>query len=501
MDLGSSYVPPELLVNIIRNLPREDIKNLRRVCTTLNSFAAPFLFETLYISSRMKDREIFTAVSEHPIFSQSVQKVIYDSTNIAGIRMTRAAYSSFFHPATGLFRGGKTYTKAAVRRGYSSFQASYLQQIRLAGFCGDELTHPDDKHTLPDDFSLLLEDLDNLYGLAKFLPDDLVRLVQGLPRMSNVRHFEISDRRHSRNLQRYAHRYPDGEGKDLRDVTFSIKNEGTRGIDEVILDPRQWPSSFEEYDIPGWSLSWYRGFHVLTQAASMIRMKTLESFEVQRDCRVSGLTLQLFNLLPRQLHHTTNAFSSLRSLSLKVHTLYADSNQDFQDNLSRLSQVFASAKQLECLDFRFDMIPEFEFDIIPDFERIIGGLYWPKLRKVTFGYMNLTKPSFLKFFNKHCRTLRSLRLQETLLPDGTQNPSAVWEKIFQGMALVKPALTCFTFQSEECTKPYYYIHYCNALELQRFLRAGGPAKIKSSCQQEDEHEQDDDDHLSKYHDI
>ena len=501
MDLGSSYVPPELLVNIIRNLPREDIKNLRRVCTKLNCFAAPFLFERLYISSRLKDRETFTAVSEHPIFSQSVQKVIYDSTNIAGIRMTRVAYSSFFHPADGFFRGGKKYTKAAVRRGYSSFEASYLQQIRLAGFCGDELTHPEDRYTLPDGFSLLLEDLDNLYKLAKFLPDDLVRLVQGLPRMSNVRHFEISDRRHSRNLQHYAHRYPDGDADGLKDITFSIKNEGTRGIDEVILDPRPWPSSFEEYDIPGWSLSWYRGFHVLTQAASMIRMKTLESFEVQRDCRASGLTLQLFNLLPRQLHHTTNAFSSLKSLSLKVHTLYADSNQDFEDNLCRLSQVFASAKQLECLDFRLDMIPDFEFDVIPNFEKIIGGLYWPKLHKVTFGYMNLTEPSFLNFFNKHCQTLRSLRLEEILLPEEIQNPSAVWEKIFRGMALVNSALSCFTFQSSEYNKPYSYIHYCNASELQSFLSAGGSAKIPSSCQQKEEHKQDDDNHTPKDWDV
>lgn len=502
MDFGFVFIPPELLANIVRDLPLRDIKSVRRVCHILGDVATPFLFVELYISSHLTDRENFTAVSEHPIFSQSVQKVIYDSTNISpedvweDIRMSKASYTRFFH-AGGYGRGGKRYTKAAVRRGYRSFEASYKQQAALAEYSDDELTHPNEAGTRPHDFSSILEDVDRFPEVARFLPDDLVRLARGLSRMPNIRHFEISDRRHARNSNRYRHRYADVSQHGINHLTFWIKNEGTRGIDEVIMDPRPWPGSHEKYDVSGWGPSWYRGFYVLTQAASITKMKTLESFEVHRDCTASGLSLLVFSMPPRQLHHTANAFANLKSIKLKIQNI--EGVLEYPE--SSLSRVLASAQQLECLDIRVDEAYEAWVEGTTTFEKVIGDLYWPKLHQATFGYMTLSESSFLPFFRKHRHILRSLHLEQVHLPfptDASFPPQ--WARIFQAMALDGSALSCLTLRSERPHLPSpICVHCCHAAAMQSFLKSGGVEKPVIPCPRPDEHMWDEEFRCLKLH--
>lgn len=499
MDFGSLFVPPELLTNIVEELPLTDIKSLRQVCHTLSDVATQFLFQELYISCRLKDRENFTKVSEHPIFSRSVQRVIYDSTNISrsgrfqGHCKNKASYERFFH-AGGNLRGGKQYTKAAVQRGFLTMEELYRQQAALAAYHGDEMTHQKDQGTRPNDFSEILRDINRFPEVVKFLPDDLARLVHALPRMPNIWCFEISDCRYAQNRRRYRHRDANNSIEN-RDVTFWIKNEGTRGIDEVIIDPRPWPSNHEEDhdeesdEDTDWDLSWYRGFFVLTQAASITKMRNLERFEVRRDCAGSGLPLEIFYMPSGQLRHTMNAFANLKSIELKI----AGPDQwQYYPSPSTLSQVLASAKQLEYLDLRLNVSYEtFDSGTLP-FDQLLGDPYWPKLRHATFSNMSLTQSPFLRFFIKHHQTLRSLRLEQVCLAlEFTQgDEEATYSRlgrILQSIALDDSVLSSFTFRSGGYIGTPIRIHCCDAAAMPNFLKSWDVNKPAFSCPQYEDH--------------
>ena len=501
MDFGSLFVPPELLTTIVEELSLTDIKSLRQVCHTISDVATQFLFQELYISCRLKDRENFTKVSEHPIFSQSVRRVIYDSTNISragvfqGHCKNKGSYARVFHPG-GALRGGKEYTKAAVQRGFFSMEELYRQQSALAKYREDELTLEKDRDTRPKDFSKILRNVDRFPEVAKFLPDDLVRLVQGLPHMPNIWCFEVSDSRYAQNRRRYRHRDANNSIGN-RDVTFWIKNEGTRGIDEVIIDPRPWPSNHEEShneesdEDPDWDLSWYRGFFVLTQAASITKMKNPERFEVQRDCAGSGLPLEIFDMPSRQLRHTMNAFANLKFIELKISG--PDQWRWFPLPRSALSNVLASAKQLEYLDFRLDESYEtWQSGTLP-FDQLFGDPYWPKLRQATFSNMSLSQSPFLRFFIKHHQTLRSLRLEQVCMAyEFTEwNEEVTYSRlgwILKSMALDGSVLSSFTFRSGVGYRDApIRIHCCDAAAMPNFLKSWDANKSAFSCPQYEEH--------------
>lgn len=481
-------MPLEILTNIIRNLPLKDIKNLRQACRTLDSIAVHFLFKEIYLSSQLRDRERLTAVSEHPIFSKSVEKVIYDSTFItprslfANGRMNKSNYLNTCYPGL----GGKDYTRVAVLRGFQSFEASYLQQETLADYDDDELTHRRFEDSHPSNFSSLLESIEDFPKVAQFLPDDLIRLVQSLPRMPNVRHFEISDCRYTRDPDRYRRQCVLGGSSSVRDMTFCIRNEGTRGVEEVILDPRPW---FDQDEVGRMRImsSCFRGFYVLTQAASMTKRENIESFRVLRDSTESGLPSQTFFMRTRQLYHAEQAFCYLKSIKLKI--CHVDMVHPFSPN--RFSTILASAKQLKDLDICLDhKSSPASRNKIPTFNKIIGIQYWPELRSATFGSMNLGDASFLHFCRNHRHTLTSLRLERVSLPsnltdqpDDGAPPLPKWHRMFKAMAHPDSVLSVFTFRDIDASETEY-LHSCGDRDaLYNFLESGGASTLPTSCLQ------------------
>lgn len=72
-------LPNEITLMILEYLPKYDLKHVRLVCKLLASLAAKSLIETLYISPRSKDMDVFDGVTRHPEFSKSVKHLFYDT--------------------------------------------------------------------------------------------------------------------------------------------------------------------------------------------------------------------------------------------------------------------------------------------------------------------------------------------------------------------------------------------------------------------------------------
>lgn len=63
------YVPSELCIEIFRGVSKSDLKSIRLVLKKLNTLSSPLLFTRVYTSLHLKDLEVLSAISRHPILS------------------------------------------------------------------------------------------------------------------------------------------------------------------------------------------------------------------------------------------------------------------------------------------------------------------------------------------------------------------------------------------------------------------------------------------------
>lgn len=488
-------MPAEILVEIIQCLPKKDIKSVRRTSKGLHDIATRYLFDSLYISCRLKDREAFTAISEHPVFRHLVTELVYDSTNISFLEgqeqfnLNKTSYTRFL---TGCQSSPRPieFSKAALGRGFKSFAVRFEEHQALAEYDGEELTHwspfrrPPGSRRSDDNFSSLLMDKSNLPTVLNYLPDDLARLLKGIPRMPKLKHFVISDTRYAENTKHRVHSCWDYEGGDIKELTLTINNKGVRGADEIILDPRPWPSRLEEWPPGDCDRTWYRGFPVLMQAASMLNMTTLESFTVERDCPRSGISHVMFHMSPQRLRHTMNSFSHLKTIQLKIHTTQFEGMR-WRDTVASgcLAHILEAARHLQELDLRLDSL-SCEKDYLVPFGKIVGVGCWPSLRKVALANLalNLDQNGFLQFFERHRQTLCDLWVENVaILSDtrtSTNGPKQIhehWVQTFRSMANDDIRLRNFSFldaylPSENNLGPF---HSCNSATIVGFLCSGG----------------------------
>lgn len=474
-------MPAEIMVEIIRRLPKKDIKSIRQTWKCLHAIATRYLFASLYISSRLKDRESFTAVSEHPVFRHLVTELVYDSTNISFLEgqeqfnLNKTSYTKFLKGCQSSPRP-IGFSKAALGRGFKSFAVRFEEHQTLADYDREELTHlspfrrPPESRRSDGNFSSLLMDKSSLPAVANYLPDDLVRLLKGPPRMPKLKHFVISDTRYAKNTKHRVHSCWDYEGGDIRGLTLTINNKGVRGADEII---EEWP--------PGdCDRTWYRGFPVLMQAASMLGMTTLESFTVERDCPKSGISHIMFHMSPEGLRHTMNAFSHLKTIQLRIHTTHFEGMR-WRDTVvnGSLAHVLEAAKYLQDLDLRLDSLScETDYPVL--FGKIVGSGCWPNLRKVVLANLalNLDQNRFLRFFNRYYQTLHDLLVEDVVILSDTRHlfnwPKHIhenWVQTFQSMGNDNIRLRKFSFLDTYflSENKFGLFHSCDATTIVRFF--------------------------------
>lgn len=75
-------LPGEILNQIISNLPNIDIKNLRQTCIYFKDIARPRI-NRLFLSTNLKDIQVFRAVADHEIYRHEVTEIIYNDVRFS----------------------------------------------------------------------------------------------------------------------------------------------------------------------------------------------------------------------------------------------------------------------------------------------------------------------------------------------------------------------------------------------------------------------------------
>ena len=509
MRFGTKHVPNEILSSVAGQLPVKDIRNLRLTCKGFEAVASRYLIRSLWISPASADQQKMLAVAQHPVFCKTIVEIKYDASWSVredpekSAPFSQASYIRRFCGKWATRALGFSVSKAAATRGYKQYMQRKDEEDTLATvYTGPDLTRYRDHDSLPDQFSILLQQPKSHNQVAQYLPSDLATLIKTLPRMPKIRHFVVSDCRYSRT-HGYCNLYSGFDNWDFcKDLNYAFDHRGIRGSDAFVLKPRPWISNNEEY-VPMSYRQVYRGFPVMLQAASMMGMTSLESFSIERDSDDSGLSCQLFDMSPSELHHSLRAFNYLRNLTLKLNTLVGPNTLQqgvqFADVMrtGALAQVCMAAQGLETLNIQLDgpNMMEVEEGYAPPvttvaLEKLIGNSTWSKLTSLTLGWMEITKDEFLAFYDRQHHTLRRLNLEGVMLTSeiGTSEndggPRRPLQDAFSAMAAGSIKLQYLKVDNnpeEESDRPVYFpLHFESEDQaaILRFLSSGG---IDGNC--------------------
>ena len=147
----SVTIPPKILSNIFRQLrsasacrftscqsfpccrasdSTEDIKKLRLVCKAFSYAAAPFLIQTVFLSSSQQDLDVLKAVSAHAVFSKYVTDLVYDCRMFdEALTTDKAAYMEELRPQSlSAFNEGILITKRAAKESFQAYGRLFRQQ-------------------------------------------------------------------------------------------------------------------------------------------------------------------------------------------------------------------------------------------------------------------------------------------------------------------------------------------------------------------------------------
>ena len=76
----TAYLPVELRVYILNYVEKCDLKSVRLVSKEWYLLATTHLFDTVSISPRPKDIEVFERITRHPVLSSAVKDLVYDAS-------------------------------------------------------------------------------------------------------------------------------------------------------------------------------------------------------------------------------------------------------------------------------------------------------------------------------------------------------------------------------------------------------------------------------------
>ena len=502
MNICHRYVPTETLASIFSILQisysdqgSKDLQSARLVCKAFNDAASPYLIPKAWISVNPRDWERLTEIANHRIFSRHVTEIVYDARLHGRSLLQRSRYIK------ALGTGNKSsapilkilpndldktvvkYSRAAVLRGYEEYTKRYHQEHELEKYRGE---HMNCWLNGPWVFGESIED----YGIDYIrdrLPGDLVCLVRALPSMTRVQRMRVSSKARKGPSHHWI-QLPNTRSSIC--MSFTIENAGVSGQDRVIVDPQPCQSWDDERQIAlvlpsHQDLMWYRGFHVLAQAASMVKMSTLTAFSAS-DCGSGGQTgieHRCFQMSCSQLLHAGNAFRTLTEIDLRLERSYRHVDQDLIETISGgdIAHCLIAAQSLKRLALGFDL----ERTPVPNLDSVIGSTTWSQLHTVSLKNMEVRQAQFVAFLLRHKATLRSLNLHGMSLMAHDFQPTLAfpvdtpirWDDAFQQISELELSRLSIRIGAEQP----WISDECEQIHL--FLQSGGHAELGKDQQE------------------
>ena len=369
------YLPLELCKEIFGGIPKSDLKSIRLVSKKLNALSSPLLFTRVYASLHLKDLEVLSAISRHPILSLLVQEIIYSGV--------------FFH----------------------------LSKIKASRNVSEE--EPLSQHDLERGREYYRQRVEESEMTLRDR-EDVVIISAAISRMPNIRMVTLTNHwRPTRDLLgecSWSERFlglvdlPEGArfGGPLPRVYPSYAKVPC-GLPLCMRDPKTGGINIDH------------GFRVMSRALSIanarVRMLSIDYFYDPlgslRSQLTGGISPGSFHMSPRDFVHSYNAFRYLHEVAFSLWMENTDIEWGIlmQGNIAKL---LAAAEELEVLTFNFNR----KVDNI-HLDKFLGSLTWPRLRSIRLFRKEIHQEELVGLLKRHCKTLKVLCLDSINLKSGT----------------------------------------------------------------------------------
>lgn len=89
-------IPNEMGLAIVKNLAQADIKSVRLVNKKYERLGTSALrFDTIYLSPREKDMEVFDGITQHPIWKGKVRNLAFDQAQFMNLSLQQYIFAFF----------------------------------------------------------------------------------------------------------------------------------------------------------------------------------------------------------------------------------------------------------------------------------------------------------------------------------------------------------------------------------------------------------------------
>ena len=419
-------IPDELLVEILGELVRKDLKSARLVCTLWSTAGAKWMFQRVYFAPRKTSMELFTNIAANPAFARNVKELIYDGRLFLPQLGTFGSYYLAFCARAveevDLYEDAVRYCLFSREANFA--EGVYHDSIWNRGMLGPftEMKTPDasDLEGFRADagisfarYTRLLQQQENIFTKGK----DLKALNEGLNSFRNITKVSVVvDFAHCLEYDLHAGDRDDQYIEHHR--WYSSRSYTELGF---AVPPSQWcpePDSQEQQ----WSedRKWeVRGVHNLFRAISMHCQRLRELRIGSTQYKAPMTIFQLSNIETEKIAAVAR---NLTTLGLYPYVTKGHDGSEYAKQYGCLGQFLQEAKGLRNLSSS-GCISDYEgsdASAADDDEYLVWnertafgpllGKQWPYLTKLTLKAACVEARDLMTILRAHTESLRELRL-------------------------------------------------------------------------------------------
>lgn len=497
MAITIRNIPEELLVEILRNLLKEDLKKARLVCTHWSTAGAKWMFQRVYFAPRKATMKTFANIAANPVFARNVKELIYDGRLFLPEVGNYATYSETFRA----HMTGEYYTyDAFFKKALTDAERENADKIYQCSVWNSETIGAGDykkgvgaengeKYTMNVANSLvryarLLDQQEIIFDEGA----DFKALCEGLVSFRNI--CKICARAdfnngHFSDDSMFDYYHLCGIGANIyRDAYtdahewYSRRSNLEFGLTVPPAEWCRWPrSEDQELGTQRVNGEWdVRGMQSLFRAISKQRPR-LEKLRIGSVKSQAPMTV--FQMTSIDTERLRKTFLSLTTLKLHLNATMSEYGPEYEKLRHRLDLLLQEAKNLRILSSS-GCFPDGELDdptfgpVYPesshcfDFDMFLGK-QWPYLTKLSLKNAWVNAEDLISVLRAHSVSLRDVRLVNLAFGDEEN-----WDHLGKEMG---------RFLRLHCVRVYRLMEDVNGVTFGRWMREDlGPVLVRHIMQ-------------------
>ena len=374
-------LPDELLVQVLRYLPRFDLKSARLTCSQFARTGAQWLFHRVYFAPRRSAIDTFINISSNPVFARNVTELVYDArlfvSDFTNYESYKGAYDAFkvMELPEGTSMSDMVQATEAIQRHFASVN---WKSTEAEGY-GESVvdTWSRYRHLLGQQ-QQILED-----------KEDYEALCAGLKSLPNVTTILVLDQF-----------FECGNWGALRIDDHSWYHQRSQREIAVPVLPLSWAR--DKTSDPDESRKWdVRGFQQLIRAVSQHGHNVVQ---LHIASEASSAPMSIFGMDQDVCDDTCRMVRRLDLLDMALYVSTSCSEIEYSEQEDRLNSTLSEAKNLRCLAIcgRID-------------GNLLEDKVWPHLAILRLGDIFIQADALKAIVPAHKDTLRELLFRNVYL--------------------------------------------------------------------------------------